>query len=57
MRSALFWDLTQRRLVISYRRFGKTRFIFKGQVCYLTFEDGTDRFSQNVGTKLQTYVT
>jgi hypothetical protein len=31
-RSLLLWDVTQRRLVVSYRHFGKpTRPIFKGQ--------------------------
>jgi len=24
MRSSFFWDVTQHRLVVSYRRFGKT---------------------------------
>jgi hypothetical protein len=38
MRSAFFWDITQRRMVILYRRFGTTYWshlpigpIFKGQ--------------------------
>jgi hypothetical protein len=46
MRSALFWDVTQRRVVILYRRFGP---IFKGQEVQ---EDGTDTLSRNVGKGL-----
>jgi hypothetical protein len=56
MRSSLFWDVTQRRLVVSYRRFGTSYrsqlqgSIFKGRtVDWLIHEDGTDRLSRNVG--------
>jgi len=48
MRSAVFWDFMQRRMVIPYRRCGTvqtTSSILKGQ------EDGTDRLSRNVGTE------
>ena len=31
LRSAFFWNFTQRRKVVSYRRFGRTNLIFKGQ--------------------------
>jgi hypothetical protein len=46
MRSALFWDIMQRRVVILYRRFGTTCPILKGkksinQEDFLTFEGGT----------------
>jgi hypothetical protein len=54
--SSLFWDVTQRRLVISYRRFGTTyRFHLQRSskprflLDYLTHEDGSDRLSRNVG--------
>jgi hypothetical protein len=43
MRSALFWVITQRVVVISCRRFGTT------YRPLLTLEDGTDRVSLNVG--------
>jgi hypothetical protein len=41
IRSALFWDITRRRVVIVYRRFG-----------LLTREDGTDTLSRKVGEQL-----
>jgi hypothetical protein len=53
----LFWDVTQHRLVVSYRRFDIT-YWFHLQVSsvtgrifldYLTLEDGTDMMSRNVG--------
>jgi len=46
MRTALFWAVTQRALVIPYRRFDS---IFKGQE---SPEDGTDRLSRNVCKEL-----
>jgi hypothetical protein len=50
-RRSLFWDITQRRLVAAYRRFGtKYRSNFKD---YFTLEDGIDSLSRNVGNKLQ----
>jgi hypothetical protein len=53
LRSALFWDITQCRVVILYRCFGQCiNPIFKGkevQEDFLTVEDGTDMLSQNVG--------
>jgi hypothetical protein len=55
MRTALCWNITQRVVVISYWRFGKTCHIFKGQEStfgFLAPEDWTDRLSRNVGTKL-----
>jgi hypothetical protein len=42
LRSALLWDITQRRMVIMYL------FFFD----FLTLEDGTDTLSRNVGTGL-----
>ena len=57
MRFALFWDITQRRVVILYRRSGQhIGPIFKGQEVqeedFFTLEDGTDRLSRNVGKGL-----
>jgi hypothetical protein len=49
MRYDLFWDITQRRVVIPYRRFGH---IFKSQEYFLALEDGTDTLSRNVGKRL-----
>jgi hypothetical protein len=58
MRTALLWDITQRRVVILYRRFWTIYLIIKGQevqeekVDFLTLEDGTDMLSRNVGKGL-----
>jgi len=57
MRSALFWDITQRVVVNPYRRFGKTyRANFQSsRNPFMTLEDGqdgTDRFSRNLGKLL-----
>ena len=47
MRSSLFWDVTQRKFVIIYRRFGKTHQThLKGQAVQ---EEEADRLSRNVG--------
>ena len=45
MRSALFWNFTQRRLVVSYRRFGTTFVVVKfSQRCWWRFKSsGTFR--------------
>jgi hypothetical protein len=43
-RTALFWAITQRVVVIPYRLFGTTKI--------LTLEDGTDRLSRNECKKL-----
>ena len=52
-RSALFWDITRRRVVIVYRRFGITYRSFTGQESeFLPREDGTDTLSRNVGKQL-----
>ena len=48
MRTVLFWVITQRVVVISCRRFGKTI----GPYLRMTFEGGTDRLFRNVGKKL-----
>jgi hypothetical protein len=46
MRTALFWVITQRAVVIPYRRFGTScRYRLKGSRA----EDEADRLSQNVG--------
>jgi len=53
LRFAMFWDLTQRRILVRYGHFGST---FPSHIqgsnslmdC-LTFVDGTDRFSRSVG--------
>lgn len=52
MLSALFGDVTQRMVIVSYRRFRTIyRSTFKGQeslpVGLLTVEDGTDRLFRN----------
>jgi hypothetical protein len=59
MRSALFWDVTRRRVVIVYRRFETTSVSSsrtKSQESYSdsdsTREDGTDTLSRNVGKQL-----
>jgi hypothetical protein len=46
MRTALFWVITQRLVVIYYRHFGTT----------YRLTTGTDRSSRNVDTKLQIFV-
>jgi hypothetical protein len=54
MRSALFWDVTQLRMIIPYWRFGAILSISFSRVFLecLTLKDGTDRLSRNVGTEL-----
>jgi hypothetical protein len=55
LRSALFWDITRRHVVIVYRRFGTTYlshlhgFFLLG---LLTREDGKATLSRNVGKQL-----
>ena len=57
IRSALSWDITQRIVVIPYRRFGTTyRSHLQGSINwrfgFLTLEDGTDRSYRTVGKEL-----
>jgi len=53
LRTALLWVITQRVVVISYRRFGTTYLShFQGFTEFLSFEDGADSSSRNVGRKL-----
>ena len=58
VRTALFGVITQRVVLISYRRFGSTyRFHLHGPEIQnpfglITPKDGTDRLSRNVGKKL-----
>jgi hypothetical protein len=54
MRSALFRDVTQFRMIISYRSFGATLSIPSSRVFLesLTLKDGPDRLSRDVGTEL-----
>jgi len=55
IRSTFFWDVTPRRMVISYRRVGTTdRSHLQGSRS-LGLEYGTDRLSRNVRTKLPFY--
>jgi hypothetical protein len=61
IRSALCWDITQRRVVIPYRRFGATCWAHlqgskskKKSLDFLTDEDGADTLSRNVGKELPT---
>jgi len=54
--SALFLDITQHIVVIPYRIFGKNcPSYFQRSINFLIFENGTDRFSRNVGKKLPLY--
>jgi hypothetical protein len=52
MGSALFWDITQRRVIILYRRFRTTYRTSLLFLDFLTLEDGTDTLWRNVGTGL-----
>jgi hypothetical protein len=61
LRTALFWGVTQRRVVILYRRFGTTyQSHLQGSrsqrrklvLEFLTLENGTDTLSRNVGKGL-----
>jgi hypothetical protein len=58
MRSSLFWDVTQPRLVVSYQRFGTpNRSHILGSnsprgMDYITVKGGLDRLSRNVGSYL-----
>jgi len=59
--SGLFWDVTQRTVVIPCRRFGTTYWShLQGSrdfyLDFFTIGNGTDRLSRNVGTKLPSYV-
>jgi hypothetical protein len=52
VKSELFWGITQRQVIILYRRFGTTyRSHIQGSN-FLTLEDGTDTLSRNVGKGL-----
>jgi len=58
MRSALFWDITQRIVVIPYQRFGRNcrsnlqESRDQSRWNPLTLESGSDSLSQNVGEEL-----
>jgi hypothetical protein len=58
MRTAVFWVVTQRLVLVPYRHFGSTyRFHLRGSGAtnsfgFLKREDRTDRLSRNVGRKL-----
>jgi hypothetical protein len=54
MRSAPFWDITQRVVVIPYRRFG-TIYWSHLEWPKFTLEDGIHRPSRKVGTLLPLY--
>ena len=55
MRIALFGDVTQRIVVILYRRLGTTYwYLVQGsRNIFLALEDGTDRLSPDVDKELQ----
>jgi hypothetical protein len=53
LRSALFWDFMQHRMVVLLQDSLSVPLFFD---C-LTLQDGTDRLSRNVGTELQFYTT
>jgi hypothetical protein len=59
MRLAIFWDITQRVVVISYRRFGITYPSHleesNSRVKIVALEDETNRLSRNVGKELPLY--
>jgi len=60
IRTALFWDITQRREAVPYRRCCQpVGPIFKGQEIQelLTLENGIDRLSRNVGKSTLRCVT
>jgi hypothetical protein len=51
MRSSLFWDVTQSRLVVSYQRFGTTyRSYLQGSSSQRPLKDGTNTLSRHVVT-------
>ena len=55
LRTALFWAVTQRVVVIPYRRFGTTyrsRLSRVKNQRFLTLDEGTDTFPRNVGKEL-----
>ena len=49
LRTALFWNITQRIVVIPDRRFGTT---FRSHFQGASLENGTDKLSENVGKEL-----
>ena len=57
MRSALFCNIMQRRVIIPYRRFGTTyQYHLQGprspkRIHFLNLEDGTNRLSRDVGAE------
>jgi hypothetical protein len=56
LRTALFWAITPRVVVITYRRFGttyKSHLKGPGIPGFLTLEDGTSRLSRNVGKEFR----
>jgi hypothetical protein len=57
--TALVWDITQRIVVIYYRRFGTTyrSLIQDSRIQFLNADDGTARLSRNVGDKLPLLTT
>jgi len=58
MRSSIFCYVTQSRLVLSHRRFGKTyRSNFQGFLDCMILEDWTDRLSRNAGNYVTIHVT
>ena len=59
MRFPLFWDFTQGRMAVPYRRFGTPIVpVFKGRAVQedLTLQGGTDRLSRNFGKKVPFYM-
>jgi len=59
MKYPIFWNFTQGRMAVPYRRFGTPIGpIFKGQAVQedLTLEGGIDRLSRNVGKKVPFYM-
>ena len=52
MRSAFFWVITKRVVVILYRRFGTNSRSYLQGSKKRSLEDGTDTLSRNVGKEL-----
>jgi hypothetical protein len=52
MRTAIFWDITQRVVAILYRRFWTTYWYHLQDFSFWILADGTNSLSQNFGKEL-----
>ena len=55
MRSALFCNITQPRVVNKYRNFGTSSWVKNFFLDFLTLQDGTDNFFRHVDAELPLY--